>query len=507
MKIITENGVISGFDSFITGVIQSVYAFFSRFFSSGPFSSALFIKPGEKIRQNPAVFFLLFAAAACANILYFKPLGFASAFIIISWLSVAYPAMALAFAAFLFPLDAPADLFGSFTVYTNEFFLLIISAGAVLNALLSGKKNIKPLNGIFLMLMFAAFTLLAFFWVNDKTALFKSAIKGSEIFVMFLLACAVVDEKKDFLLAVSGVFLGIFITTSVSFYQLFYEYDLLDKFYSGLELIPRPNGGMSVTTYSGYLNYILIAAFIFSFLVKNKALKITAFVISSFIIASQLSFPYSRNGWIVLSVLAVLSIAAAIMLKIKMGAVKLGAVYLTAVIMSAFIISSFVSDRGLKTPTQRASSTFIHGTDTNYSTISRLEFYKIGLKIAKHNPFGTGAGNYKNAVLKFAGNSNIDPAFIHHMHNTYLHTLVTCGAGGLISLILLFIFLYYRIYLSFCRSTDEFIKTAAVFTSLAFFGFLLGITLDSYTVFGRGIIFSVLPGALFGLLNNPENDI
>lgn len=504
MKIITENGIISRSDRAVTDAIQAAYLFFSRFFSLSPVSSVFFIKPGEKIRQNPAVFFVLFAAAACANIVYFKTFGFAAAFIIISWLSVAYPAMALALAAFLFPLDAPADLAGSFTVYTNELFLLIISAGSVLNALLSGKKKIKPLSGIFLMLIFASFALLPVFWVSDKAALFKAVIKGSEIFVMFFLASAVIDEEKDFLLALSGVFLGIFITTAVSFYQLFYEYDLLDKFYTGMEFIPRPNGGMSVTTFSGYLNYILIAAFLFLFLVKNKALKITAFIISSFVITSQLSFPYSRNGWIVLAVLSILSVIAVIILKLKNGALKLLTVFLTAILMSAFIISSFISDSGLKTIASRAFSTFVHGTDTNYSTISRLEFYKIGLKIAGKNPLGTGAGNYKSAVLKFTENTNIDPAFMHHMHNTYLHTLVTCGAGGLLSLVFLFIFMYYRIYLSFSRSSDMFIKTAAVFTSLAFFGFLLGITLDSYTVFGRGIIFSVLPGALFGLINNTK---
>ncbi|HNZ29621.1 MAG TPA: hypothetical protein PKJ42_06475, partial [Candidatus Goldiibacteriota bacterium] len=146
--------------------------------------------------------------------------------------------MALALAAFLFPLDAPADLFGSFTIYTNELFLIILCAGALLNTILTNKKSIKLLSGIFLMLMFAAFALLPLFWVHDKTALFKAAVKGSEIFIMFFLASAVINDKKDFLLAVSGIVMGIFITTSVSFYQLIYEYDMLDKFYTGLELIP-----------------------------------------------------------------------------------------------------------------------------------------------------------------------------------------------------------------------------------------------------------------------------
>ncbi len=514
MKMKIDKNLISVCDRQITNAVQAVYSFLTRFFSLGPLSDAFFVKPGDRIRQSPAVFFILFAAAACANILFCKQYGFAAAFIIISWLSVAYPAMALALAAFLFPLDAPADLFGSFTVYTNELFLIILCAGALLNTILTNKKSIKLLSGIFLMLMFAAFALLPLFWVHDKTALFKAAVKGSEIFIMFFLASAVINDKKDFLLAVSGIVMGIFITTSVSFYQLIYEYDMLDKFYTGLELIPRLNGGMSVTTYSGYLNYLLMAAFLILFVSKNKILQITLFFLSSFIFASQLAFPYSRNGWIVLSVLAILSITAVIRLKIKMGVLKLGSIFLIALIMTNILILSFISQHltktpasGFKTLTSRTSSTFIKGSDTNYSTISRLEFYKIGLKVVQRYPLGVGAGNYKEMIFRFAKNSNIDPAFIHHMHNTYLHTLVTCGAGGLICLILIFIFLYYRIYLSFIRSKDKFTRISTVFTSLAFFGFMLGILLDSYTVFGRGIIFSILPGALFGLLNNPENDI
>ncbi|MCE5300453.1 MAG: O-antigen ligase family protein [Spirochaetia bacterium] len=455
----------------------------------------------SKIGSSPVLWTIFFAVVSCASIPLFGSGGFAVIFASIAFLSIVYPAAALALAAFFFPLDKPGNLSGSFTVYSGEFILVLILSGALINIMLGRIKPDRTYYGISPVILLLLFSLVPLGWVPDKTALIKSVVKNSELFIYFFAALCLVNSKNDFRLIALFLVSGFLLTTAISFNSLFNDRtSLINVCMQGIN-IPRPDGGMGPTTYAGYLNFLLPFSLLCFFIPGPVPQKIYAFAAASFILASQIAFPFSRNGWLVLALILICSLCYMFISGMKNGVLSLSAIVLTGVVISYVLLVSLITGLGFKALTIRTGDTFQSGTGTNFTTLSRMEFYKMGLRIAVKNPAGVGPGNYRPAVLKYSKDSMIDPAYVHHMHNTYLHVLVTCGWGGLAALLLIFIY-YFAAMFHFYPVLEREAGVMVIFTSISIFAFMAGITLDLYTVFGRGVIFGLMPGALLGAITS-----
>jgi O-antigen ligase len=391
-------------------------------------------------------------------------------------------------------MDTPS-LFGASTViYSNEAMLLVFASGAFIHASIFGIRTRQSYPGIFLIFLCFLFYALPLLYMPEKIVILKGLTKNFEIiFVYFsiIVFFRSSSETRTGLIFISASVFLLFVSALYSFY--FDRTSLNFLIGPGSRPIYRIDAGMGLTAFPAYLNIVLPASFAAMLMYgKNTFMRYALLLACALAIASVIAFPLSRAGWIVLII--TVGFILFYLNRLKTGKTAVIAV-LSGVIISIFLLFAVSGKYAFENMLFRASSSMDMNESSYLSAINRIIYFKTGTKMLKAYPMGIGPGSYKYIGWKFIDDRNLDPAYMHHLHNLPLQTAVESGVFGLLSMITLFIYILLSCSESFKNGTlhERILAVAGAASVLAlFFSGLF----DMPLVYSRGI-FAVFIPALF----------
>jgi len=125
----------------------------------------------------------------------------------------------------------------------------------------------------------------------------------------------------------------------------------------------------------------------------------------------------------------------------------------------------------------------------------------MGIKMTGDYPLGIGPGNHKNIAYKYRIKKDMDPAYIHHLHNLYIQVLVETGILGLIALALFFVYFLYFVITAWKKSGPGKDKIIIYFFLVSFTCFALESMFDVFLIFSRGVFAGFIFGSFIGYIS------
>lgn len=494
-------------DKKISKIINRFFGCVLGFDTGATIPAAVHEKLNGLLSKN--TFLILCAAAVFSAMSASVPgaFGFVPLILLVFIFSFVSPAAGLAMTALFFAIDARADL-GQVTVFSTQALLTMNIIGAALNlAVTKVYKNIVY-TGITPALLMLLASFIPALYMPQKIVIIKNIIKSSELFIVYFLCVLFIRKKEDFKNILAFLSFTIFIFLAVSVRDFINPAAILPVIEIQKDVfIPRLSGGMGVTALPAWLNMVFPVSLALLLSFKYGKLRgILFFISSSLIFASIIALPFSRAGWIVLVISVLLIIISLITNIIRQNKKKIiiTAVFVFGAIISCFMLTVITGDvfSSLKS---RTLQTFKTGTVSYSSMQNRLYFLEMGIKMAGDYPFGIGPGNHKNIAYKYRIKKDMDPAYIHHLHNLYIQILVNSGILGLLSLAGFFIyFLYYAVSSwKLIRNPDD--KIIIYFFLVSFIAFAAESMFDVFLIFSRGVFLGFVFGSFIGYISEKTN--
>jgi O-antigen ligase len=376
----------------------------------------------------------------------------------------------------------------------------VLTAGAFINAALAGIKTKPVYPGIFLILLCMLFYALPVLYMPYKTAILKGLMKNMEIAFYFLYIVLFFRPASEARAALFFVAAGALIAFAASAYEFYFDRESLDFLIGPAgRLICRIDAGMGLTVFPAYLNIILPASFISMLMSrKNRIVFTLLFIFSALTIASVIALPLSRAGWIVLviEILFMLFFIGRVPGRKKTGVKTALLCLLSGIIISVLLLYAVHGKYALANVIFRATSSVDENESSYQSAMSRIKYFKIGLKMLRQYPMGIGPGSYKQIVWKYTADKDLDPAYLHHLHNLILQIAVESGVLGLLSMAMLALYLFFACARACAGAKLSFGKLLSLAAGASFLALFLSGLFDMPLVYSRGI-FAVFIPALF----------
>ncbi len=454
-------------------------------------------------------FLYLFLAAVISAFSASMPVtfGYVPLILLVFIFSFARPAAGLALTALFFAMDTRADL-GLITIFSTQALLLMNILGMAFNlAVTKAYRNIVYA-GITPVLLLLFASVIPMLYMPQKTVIIKNLIKSSELFIVYFLCVLFIRKKEDFKTILAFLSFTIFILLVLSIRDFMNPKAILPVIEIQKDVfIPRLSGGMGATAFPAWLNMVFPVSLALLLSFKYGKLRGILFFISSVLIfASIIALPFSRAGWIVLLISVLLIITSIITNIVRQNRKKITitAVFIFGSIISVFMLNS-VTGNAFSSLRARALHTFKTGTASYSSMQNRVYFLKMGIKMAKDYPFGIGPGNHKNLAYKYRIKKDMDPAYVHHLHNLYIQTLVNSGILGLLSLAVFFIYFLYYVVSSWNAARSPRDKIIIYFFLVSFIAFAAESMFDVFLIFSRGVFLGFIFGSFIGYISDKTN--
>ena len=335
--------------------------------------------------------------------------------------------------AFLFLINF--SIFGCYII----FILLLIEMFVFY---LKG-KNLPIIPKYFqFFFIFIFFTLLSTIFSIDKLNSLKD---NRSVFIFFLIPIfiIIINSKKRLNLSLGTILISTVISSLLGIFATIKQ---------GISLQQRIKGLTSHwMTYSGLLMCAFIFFFVFLIFEKRKNIRIPV-GISLVIMMAAILFSQTRSVWV--------GIAFSIAFFIVIINPKIIFYIIPSILLLIIILPESVKDRVL--------SIFDPDNETNKD---RVYMIYTGLNIFKDHPItGVGSDNIKQEYRKYrhpdAKQDN------PHLHNNFIQILAERGIFALVSLIVVFVFIFINL-IQKIKNSLNFEKTIAYGSLFVFIGFLI----------------------------------
>ncbi len=503
-KILIKTGdFLYSFDKKISRAVNRLFDLFFGFDTENTMPASVYKKLEGLLSKNS--FLILCLAAVISSISVSLPgaFGYAVLILMVFIFSFARPAAGLALTALFFAMDTRADL-GPVTIFSTQALLTMNIIGAALNLAVTKSYKNAVYTGITPALLLLVAALIPALYMPQKTVIIKSLLKSSELFIAYFLCVLFIRKKEDFANILAFLSFTVLILLALSARDFLNPKAILPVIEIQEDIfIPRLSGGMGVTAFPAWLNMVFPVSLALLLSFKYGKLRgFLFFISSSLIFASIIALPFSRAGWIVLVISVFLIIISLISGVVKQNIKKItvAAVFVFGSVVSVFMLNAVTGDAFASLRT-RALDTFKSGTASYSSMQNRIYFLKMGIKMTGDYPLGIGPGNHKNIAYKYRIKKDMDPAYIHHLHNLYIQVLVETGILGLIALALFFVYFLYFVITAWKKSGPGKDKIIIYFFLVSFTCFALESMFDVFLIFSRGVFAGFIFGSFIGYIS------
>jgi len=307
---------------------------------------------------------------------------------------------------------------------------------------------------IFLFILVMTISLL-------RSDFFRISLNDYIIFLFYIILCFLIRNNLPDKIELKSFIKTLFLTSFlVSLYTLIQYYGY-DPYLKGLPYLSSTIGQKNWI--SNYLAMIFPMIFSYFLLEKSKRIKIVYFIVLSIVYAT-LMICQSRGIWISISLTAILVIY--IIFKFNLlKAFKENKRWLVLLLITFMIITVIYStdnplNKGAITVIERAVSTF---DEQGFSLNARLLMWRTTLEMIKERPlFGSGIGTFRMNYLNYQAQYLIkNPKYLQYYikageaHNEYLQTWAELGIIGLGLFLLIFYFIFHKVFNFFQRNKND----------------------------------------------------